>query len=142
MHDITMRSAVGYVSVDTRQQSVPESQQPVIVCWSLSPPELSVEREGQVLFTLSTISDTATMSDFGSIEAEAILLLSTAPTSLCVNVTVFEDRVIESQESFFVMLSSEDSAVHFNPDSNTTQVSWWVSMGKEGEEDGKKGEEL
>lgn len=74
-------------------------------------------------FSVSTQHETATAGlDFSGISADAVQLSSTAPNDLCVDVTVIEDRVIENQELFSVILTSADLAIHFNPNSSVTQV--------------------
>lgn len=111
---------LGYVSVEMEQYTVSEAQLSVTVCWLLFPPELSLERE--VLFTINTQSQSATELDFGEIVADTVMLSPATPTRLCVDVAISEDRVIEDQELFLVVLESADSAIHFNPNSNFTQV--------------------
>ena len=93
-----------------------ENQLMDMVCWILAPPELSLERQVQFMYT--TLPDTATEEDFNRKADETILLSLTS--SVCVNVTVIEDRGIENQECFFVELTSGDSAIHFN--SSVVQV--------------------
>ncbi len=94
-----------------------EGQADIEVCWSLTPSNLTFERD--VNFTVSDVPFTASPSDYGSYPQS---VGPSATNDVCAMVVIVEDREIEGMEQFSLVISSNDSAIHIDDNSMTAQV--------------------
>ena len=88
-----------------------------MVCWTLAPFNLTLERVVNLAF--STEPTTASPADYEGFTQSVVPL---TPTGVCHSVAIAGDNVIEETEMFSLELSSTDQAVHIEEDSMSTQA--------------------
>ena len=102
---------IGTVSVMMEEYTVLEVENSLQVCWSVSPPNITLERS--VEFEILLEPETAYLEEDFNFTSSTI-----APSDLlnniCADVSVFEDRNIENVESFQANLLNSDSAIQLN----------------------------
>ena len=100
----------GTVSVMMEEYTVHEEENSLQVCWSVSPPDITLERS--VIFELLFEPESASLEEDFNFTSSII-----APSDLlriCTDINVFEDRNIENVESFQANLLNSESAIQLN----------------------------